>query len=381
MWERGAHASHTLPCSIAAVFELAPSFGSAAQGAHVLPAWMPAAQPCSRAGERRGKSSSFRTLNTRRSGSRCNGNGSSSSRDGRSPGRFAALSLGDWRLRLPKLTERGPAYDPWAADSAEAPRGVRRRGHGSTDSAAPLASAPQPSAPSAAATAGALPAAPVSQLPERQQPQQTAAPQQAASGHAGDNPTGHQRQRLHGSHSADGKGGASSGGGGLQAWLAQRMPRLPGSSELRNSLPLWLVLSPPGAPDKRRLMTVQDFFKYTEGEGALGCYHGPLHMPCRPDDLVICIWSMAWHYMFRYEVKVTVLPGDHCGRLFICFLCTNHSWHAGRAFFDELDRDGDGRIKSEDVKAALRARNLPERLAGDFIRSARGGRWWASTVE
>lgn len=28
------------------------------------------------------------------------------------------------------------------------------------------------------------------------------------------------------------------------------------------------MLSPPGAPDKRRLMTVQDFFKYAEDEGA-----------------------------------------------------------------------------------------------------------------
>jgi hypothetical protein len=50
---------------------------------------------------------------------------------------------------------------------------------------------------------------------------------------------------------------------------ADRLPRLPGGSELRNSLPLWLVLSPPGAsPDKRRLMTVQDFFSYAEDEGA-----------------------------------------------------------------------------------------------------------------
>lgn len=51
---------------------------------------------------------------------------------------------------------------------------------------------------------------------------------------------------------------------------AERLPRLPGGPELRNSLPLWLVLSPPGAsPDKRRLMTVQDFFSYAEDEGAV----------------------------------------------------------------------------------------------------------------
>ena len=54
---------------------------------------------------------------------------------------------------------------------------------------------------------------------------------------------------------------------------------------------------------------------------------------------------------------------------------------AGREFFRELDRDGDGKVRQDDVKAALRARNLPERLAGDFIKSARGGRWWDNTVE
>ncbi len=35
------------------------------------------------------------------------------------------------------------------------------------------------------------------------------------------------------------------------------------------SLPLWLVLSPPGKPDKRRLMTVQDFFRHAEDESEL----------------------------------------------------------------------------------------------------------------
>lgn len=33
----------------------------------------------------------------------------------------------------------------------------------------------------------------------------------------------------------------------------------------------WVLLSPPGHPSKRRLMTVQDFFRYTEDEGEGTC--------------------------------------------------------------------------------------------------------------
>ena len=32
------------------------------------------------------------------------------------------------------------------------------------------------------------------------------------------------------------------------------------------------------------------------------------------------------------------------------------------------------------MKAAMRARNLPERYAQDFIRTARGGRWWSQSI-
>lgn len=36
-----------------------------------------------------------------------------------------------------------------------------------------------------------------------------------------------------------------------------------------NFQPFWVILAPPGQPDKKRLMTVQDFFKYTEEEGTV----------------------------------------------------------------------------------------------------------------
>lgn len=44
----------------------------------------------------------------------------------------------------------------------------------------------------------------------------------------------------------------------------------------RIQLPFWVDISSPGHPDKKRLMTVHDFFKYTEKQGELisGMYEG-----------------------------------------------------------------------------------------------------------
>lgn len=57
------------------------------------------------------------------------------------------------------------------------------------------------------------------------------------------------------------------------------------------------------------------------------------------------------------------------------------SWLAGKQFWEELDRDSDGRVSAEDVKAVLRKRKLPEGYASDFIKAARGNRWWANSIE
>ncbi|KAJ6357867.1 hypothetical protein OIU78_005662 [Salix suchowensis] len=62
-------------------------------------------------------------------------------------------------------------------------------------------------------------------------------------------------------------------------------------------------------PDKKKLFSVQDFFRYTEAEG--------------------------------------------------------------RRFFEELDRDGDGQVNLEDLEIALRKRKLPQRHAREFMRRAR----------
>ncbi|RWR95563.1 EF-hand domain-containing protein [Cinnamomum micranthum f. kanehirae] len=62
-------------------------------------------------------------------------------------------------------------------------------------------------------------------------------------------------------------------------------------------------------PDKKKLFSVQDFFRYTESEG--------------------------------------------------------------RRFFDELDRDGDGQVTLEDLEVAMRKRKLPRKYARDFLRRTR----------
>ncbi|KAK2979479.1 hypothetical protein RJ640_001363 [Escallonia rubra] len=62
-------------------------------------------------------------------------------------------------------------------------------------------------------------------------------------------------------------------------------------------------------PDKKKLFSVQDFFRYTESEG--------------------------------------------------------------RRFFEELDRDGDGQVNLEDLEVAMRKRKLPRRYAHEFMRRTR----------
>ncbi|KAK3015698.1 hypothetical protein RJ639_006187 [Escallonia herrerae] len=62
-------------------------------------------------------------------------------------------------------------------------------------------------------------------------------------------------------------------------------------------------------PDKKKLFSVQDFFRYTESEG--------------------------------------------------------------RRFFEELDRDGDGQVNLEDLEVAMRKRKLPRRYAHEFLRRTR----------
>ncbi|XP_039002467.1 mitochondrial substrate carrier family protein C-like [Hibiscus syriacus] len=79
-------------------------------------------------------------------------------------------------------------------------------------------------------------------------------------------------------------------------------------TELIELLPL-LGRSSQDHPDKKKLFSVQDFFRYTESEG--------------------------------------------------------------RRFFEELDRDGDGQVTLDDLEVAMRKRKLPHRYAREFMRRTR----------
>ncbi|KAK3139138.1 hypothetical protein QOZ80_5AG0378430 [Eleusine coracana subsp. coracana] len=83
------------------------------------------------------------------------------------------------------------------------------------------------------------------------------------------------------------------------AELIELVPQLVGRSST----------SADGHPDKKKLFSVQDFFRYAEVEG--------------------------------------------------------------RRFFEELDRDGDGQVTLEDLEVAMRKRRLPRRYARDFLRRTR----------
>lgn len=57
-----------------------------------------------------------------------------------------------------------------------------------------------------------------------------------------------------------------------------------------------------------------------------------------------------------------------------------HPSRAGRSFFDSLDRNGDGAVSLDDLRAAMRSRKLPEEYAHQFLARARRGRWWVQRV-
>lgn len=210
--------------------------------------------------------------------------------------RFASITLGLGLKhipdvsKLPKLTQRCPLYDPWDPDCPEAPRGVvgRHQRQSSSDpssehamraslvpDAVPFTAQSAPAATNGHPTSAGGPSKTNGHHHQDQQQQQ----RQPQDGHsqpsskqtnqymAADSTAWMSQQGYQASAPQQGRRRGDQGPQGPGDWLSKLLPKFPGSpSELRNSLPLWLVLSPPGKPDKRRLMTVQDFFQHAEDE-------------------------------------------------------------------------------------------------------------------
>ena len=140
-------------------------------------------------------------------------------------------------------------------------------------------------------------------------------------------------------------------------------PKLTGGFQLPNwKLPqipeaLWVLLTPPVNPSRRRLVTVQDFFAYTEKEG-----RSPTTLP-------------PWN---AHQPNVYAEVSGHVASVAIGL--EHERDHAGKMLFKELDRDGDGRLTVDDMKAAMRRRNLPEDYGKQFINEARQSRWWQNSI-
>ncbi|KAL5982589.1 hypothetical protein ACLOJK_016663 [Asimina triloba] len=97
-------------------------------------------------------------------------------------------------------------------------------------------------------------------------------------------------------------------------------------------------------PDKKKLFSVQDFFRYTESEGM--------------DDNTITVESSVEDHGLnaRFEEKLLTISTVQV---------------EGRRFFEELDRDGDGQVNLEDLEIVMRKRRLPRRYAREFFRRTR----------
>lgn len=136
-------------------------------------------------------------------------------------------------------------------------------------------------------------------------------------------------------------GGAIAGAGAAGPGVPDgplSLPRVLDS--LSSRLPAFLGLSSRSTPDRSRLNSVEDFFRYTEEEG-VRAVASPV-LSSAPGPGICCTPRLPWP-----QGCARAPPGSITD-------ATARQTAAGKRFFEELDRDGDGRVKLEDLRVAMR---------------------------
>ncbi|KAJ8422265.1 hypothetical protein Cgig2_000312 [Carnegiea gigantea] len=166
-------------------------------------------------------------------------------------------------------------------------------------------------------------------------------------------------------------------------------------------------------PDKKKLFSVQDFFRYTEAEVGLTYSAGGGCSVDLVERRRVLRWTKRREGINSNLMKLVVQLGKQliafsryhpwsgilaelssfatlnlfydivlARHRFFCFygfaeydlqvLCGINLLNCtGRRFFEELDRDGDGQVNLEDLEIAMKKRKLPRRYAKEFLQRAR----------
>jgi hypothetical protein len=150
--------------------------------------------------------------------------------------------------------------------------------------------------------------------------------------------------------------------------------------------PLWVVLSPPHCPDKKQLIDVKDFFKYTEEAGDIpnlawagNEWESLRFCEKQRSELAACQHIEAPQCR-RYSNTKTTAQIQIVAAADVTHKLRQPLRPTGRDFFRKLDLDGDSKVTAEDVKKVMRQRKLPESYATEFISAARGNRWWSNSI-
>lgn len=88
--------------------------------------------------------------------------------------------------------------------------------------------------------------------------------------------------------------------------------------------------------------------------------------------LLLCIFCLLLSCIYGHLLSVAKFLCVLVDKMLTIFVINDGSClTAGRRFFEELDRDGDGLVTLEDLEVAMTKRKLPRRYARDFLRHTR----------